>query len=70
MKTTTMVGVTVHPILSPIKAGDMLTMNVAVRPKWWQFWAKPRLEERVAVVTSVVGGEGFRVKCDKGGLEG
>lgn len=34
----------------PYKLGDVVTMNVVTRPKWWQFWKQPVTEKQQWVV--------------------
>lgn len=37
----------------PLEIGDVVTMSVTVKPKWWQFWKKPHVEKQAFVLTAI-----------------
>jgi hypothetical protein len=50
---------TVEPMPADfMNVGDIVTMNIKIVPKWWQFWKKPHIERKQSIIRAVGTGSG------------
>jgi hypothetical protein len=38
----------------PVDIGDIMTLDVTINPRWWQFWKEPRVERRQFIIEDLV----------------